>query len=225
MYHRFRFSSSLLIIHVLFLLPFFSCDRPERPPNIIFFIADDMYPEMFNALPQGAGKNLTPNLDRLAEEGVLMLNQYVTSPVCTPSRFSCLTGRYASRATNDSFLRFTETNEGQTVIQWNTQLTGQEKTLPHYLREAGYSTGMVGKNHVIETPGLYRFPDYNADPLDPEVNYPPTEDWWASGFPEMRPDLSRGLTFSPPVFSTVPAELILFPSLRMLTAALTSRSN
>jgi len=168
-YPRFRLSSALLIVHALFLLTLFSCNKQERPPNIIFFIADDMYPGMFNALPQGAGKNLTPNLDRLGEEGVLMVNQYVTSPVCTPSRFSCLTGRYASRATNDSFLRFTEANGGQTVIQWNTQLTGQEKTLPHYLREVGYTTGMVGKNHVIETLGLYQFPDYNADPLNPEI--------------------------------------------------------
>jgi len=80
---------------------------PEKP-NIIFFIADDMYPEMFNCLPEGEGKNLTPNLDRLAAEGTIMMNQYVVSPVCTPSRFNCLTGNYASRATNKQFLAKTE---------------------------------------------------------------------------------------------------------------------
>ncbi len=140
-----------------------------RPPNIVFFIADDMVPEMFNCLPEGRGKNLTPNLDRLAAEGTLMRRQYVVSPVCTPSRFNCLTGKYASRAGNDAFLRKTDMEEGQTVIQWNTFITERDTILPHYLKELGYTTGMVGKNHVIEARGLYQFPDYYADPRDPEV--------------------------------------------------------
>ncbi len=143
------------------------CQKPDQRPNIIFFIADDMYPEMLNCLPQGKGENLTPNLDRLAREGVLMVNQYVTSPVCSPSRYSCLTGKYASRATNTSFVNFTKRNEGQTVIQWNTHLTAKDKALPHYLQEAGYTTGMVGKNHVIEAYDLQTFADYNADPQTP----------------------------------------------------------
>jgi len=62
-----------------------------QKPNIVFFIADDMERYMFNCLEEGKGKNLTPNIDRLAKEGVLMLNQYVSSSVCTPSRYSCLT--------------------------------------------------------------------------------------------------------------------------------------
>lgn len=140
-----------------------------KKPNIIFFIADDMYPEMFNCLPEGKGKNLTPNLDRLASEGTLMTNQYVASPVCTPSRYNSLTGRYASRATNNNFLKFTEKQEGQTVIQWNTFITPKDKALPHYLKDLGYTTGMVGKNHAIEADSLYRFPDYWADAKDPAI--------------------------------------------------------
>jgi arylsulfatase A len=140
-----------------------------KKPNIIFFIADDMVPEMFNCLPQGKGKNLSPNLDRLSTEGVLMENQYVVSPVCTPSRYNCLTGNYASRANNAAFLRKTENEEGQTVIQWNTFITENEKILPQYLKELGYRTGMVGKNHVIEVIGLEPFPDFNASAHDPVV--------------------------------------------------------
>ncbi len=147
------------------------CATPEESnrPNIIFFIADDMYPEMFNCLPQGEGKNLTPNLDRLASEGTLMMNQYVVSPVCTPGKFNCLTGNYASRATNTQFLRKTEAEEGQTVIQWNSFITRNDSILPHYLQELGYTTGMVGKNHVIKAEGLYQFPDYYADPELPGI--------------------------------------------------------
>ncbi len=146
-----------------------SCNQSQDRPNVIFFIADDMYPEMFNCLPQGQGKNLTPHLDRLAEEGVLMVNQYVSSPVCSPSRYSCLTGKYASRATNASFINTTKRYQGQTVIQWNTHLTARDRSLPHYLQEAGYVTGFVGKNHVIEAQGLHHFDDYNADPRLPEI--------------------------------------------------------
>ncbi len=142
-------------------------------PNIIFFIADDMYPHMFNTLPQGAGKNLTPNLDRLAGEGVFMTQQIVASPVCTPSRYNCLTGNYASRAVNKEFIEFTEKNEGQTVIQWNSFITpGKEKTMGNYFQELGYKTGFVGKNHVIESLSQIdqtEKPDLYADPADPKV--------------------------------------------------------
>ncbi len=163
-----------LSIFLAFLLTsflFLSCNPPEEnPPNIIFFIADDMYPEMFNCLPEGEGKNLTPNLDRLAAEGVVMTSQYVVSPVCTPSRYNCLTGRYASRAKNAEFVNFTKKQKNQTVIHWNTFITNKDKALPHYLKELGYTTGMAGKNHVIEVDSLYFFPDFWADPTDPEIN-------------------------------------------------------
>jgi arylsulfatase A-like enzyme len=142
-------------------------------PNIIFFIADDMYPDMFNNLPEGEGKNLTPNIDRLANEGSFLSNLYVASPVCTPSRYNVLTGNYASRANNDSFVAFTQKNEGQTVIQWNSFITsGHEKTVGHYLQDMGYKTGFVGKNHVIESKNQVdqsKKPDLGADPEDPVV--------------------------------------------------------
>jgi arylsulfatase A-like enzyme len=159
----------MMLLFFLLLAPACSSEKASTPPNIIFFIADDMYPEMFNCLPEGEGQNLTPNLDRLAAEGTLMRNQYVVSPVCTPSRFNCLTGKYASRARNRQFLRKTEMEGGQTVIQWNTFITQKDSILPHYLKNLGYTTGMVGKNHVIEASGLYHFPDYYADPRDPEI--------------------------------------------------------
>lgn len=145
----------------------------KEKPNIIFFIADDMYPHMFNTLAEGKGKNLTPNLDRLATEGVFLTSQIVASPVCTPSRYNCLTGSYASRAVNEEFLSFTRKNEGQTVIQWNSFITpGKERTLGHYLQELGYKTGFVGKNHVVESLSQVdqtQKPDLLADPNDPEV--------------------------------------------------------
>ncbi len=150
--------------------------KSERP-NIIFIIADDMDPEMFNCLPEGEGKNLTPNIDRLASEGTIMMNQYVASPVCTPSRYNVLTGNYASRASNDQFLKRTEREEGQTVIDWNPFITSEDRSLPHYLKELGYATGFAGKNHVIEAEGMHEFPDYQADARNPEVARLVTENY------------------------------------------------
>jgi len=160
---------TLIVLLAGFWIPSCGADDTRSSPNIIFFIADDMYPEMFNCLPEGRGKNLTPNLDWLASEGTLMINQYVVSPVCTPSRFNCLTGRYASRAQNRQFLAKTESEEGQTVIQWNTFITHQDTILSHHLKRLGYSTGFAGKNHVVEASGLHQFPDYYASPRDPEI--------------------------------------------------------
>lgn len=141
----------------------------DERPNILFFITDDQLKEMLNFLPEGEGKNLTPHTDRLATEGTVMMKQYVTSPVCTPSRFACLTGTYPSRSKAQHFLNEMKSTGGQTVVQWNTFITpGDQHTLPWMLKRAGYRTGIVGKNHVIEAHGIIK-PDWDADPTDPAM--------------------------------------------------------
>ena len=149
------------------LLPCVGSVESKQGPNIIFVIADDMKRHMFNCLAEGKGKNLTPNIDRLAEEGTLMMGQHVASPVCTPSRYNCLTGRYASRAGNARFLAATRRNS-QSVVTWNTHILPSDQTLPRLLKQRGYVTGIVGKNHVIEVPG-YKNLGYRADPTTPQA--------------------------------------------------------
>jgi arylsulfatase A-like enzyme len=163
--------------YILVVIPFFMVllhrglaagkQIPKEPdkPNIIFIIADDMTPDMFNFLREGQGQNLTPNLDALAAEGTVLLGQHVASPLCTPSRFSCLTGKYASRASNKEFTELTEKSGKQTVVQLNTMITPANTTLPELLKNDGYITGAVGKNHVIKIPGYYKAP-WKADPND-----------------------------------------------------------
>ncbi|NQU23533.1 MAG: sulfatase-like hydrolase/transferase [Candidatus Nealsonbacteria bacterium] len=139
-----------------------------RRPNIVFFIADDMQPFMFNCLAEGQQPYLTPNLDRMAAEGTLMMEQYVSAPVCTPSRFTCLTGRYASRSESQR-LKSTIIRDGQSVVGWNTMILPGQVTLPSLLKRSGYKTGMVGKNHTIEAPGRKKI-GYHEDPTDPAVH-------------------------------------------------------
>ncbi len=143
-----------------------SCNNKQKRPNILFIILDDMLQEQCNFLPRGKGKNLTPNIDRLASKGTVFMNQYTSAPVCTPSRFSCLTGLYAARARNKHFVNETK-KMGQNVVQWNSEILADDITLPKLLKEAGYRTGFVGKNHVVAAEGWKQLA-FDADLNDPQ---------------------------------------------------------
>jgi len=126
-------------------------------PNIILVVADDISRSLCTFLPEGRDKSLMPTLERLAEEGVVLDNMHSPSPVCTPSRFAILTGNFPSRARNHAFIQRTQ-HDGQTVVEFNTYIIPGETTLPQLLRQAGYTTGAVGKNHAIEVEGFKRLP-------------------------------------------------------------------
>lgn len=106
---------------------------PKRP-NFVFFLADDM--GWKDAGYQG-GDVSTPNIDRLAAEGV-ELNQFYTQPVCTPTRGCLLTGRYVFK--NGTEIRFAPSHTGGMLID--------ERTLADALKDAGYWTVMLGKWHL-----------------------------------------------------------------------------
>jgi len=145
--------------------------EPSRP-NIVFIMIDDQKRAQANYLPEGRDesgdpRNLTPNIDRLASEGVVLPNAYATSPLCAPSRFACLTGNYASRARNEWSIEQFE-NHGYALVDQFTEITPETATLPKDLRRAGYATGAVGKNHVIEVKD-WVLPKASWDPRNLEV--------------------------------------------------------
>ncbi len=141
-------------------------------PNIIFIVTDDQHRDQFNFLPEGRGENgkalnLSPNIDRLAEEGVILDHCYVSTSVCTPSRYSLLTGTYASRAKNANFLSDAAKYD-QANVHWNVDIISGIDNIASVMRDNGYYTGGVGKNHVIYGENKYRVPR-DADPRDPDV--------------------------------------------------------
>jgi arylsulfatase A len=114
-------------------LPVYSADK--RPPNIVFILADDLGYAEVGAF--GQKKIRTPNLDRMAEQGMRLTQHYSGSPVCAPSRCVLLTGRHPGRA----WVRHNREvqPEGQTPIPAATI------TLAKLLKETGYATGAFGK--------------------------------------------------------------------------------
>ena len=101
------------------------------PPNIVLFVADDIPRNMLGAY--GARSDLSPNLDALAREGVVFERAFTTAPLCTPSRFALLTGRYASNASS------IVSHRPWNMVAFNTFLTGAEPTLAARLRRARFA--------------------------------------------------------------------------------------
>ena len=106
-------------------------ENTKEKPNIIFILADDLAvnalsvynPKLFN----------TPNMDRLAKEGIKFNNCLVTNSICAPSRAVMLTGKYSHvnglRDNRDVF-------------------NGDQQTFPKLLQKAGYTTALIGKWHL-----------------------------------------------------------------------------
>ncbi|XP_019482660.1 PREDICTED: arylsulfatase D-like isoform X1 [Hipposideros armiger] len=110
-------------------------------PNILLIMADDLG---IGDLGCYGNRTLrTPNIDRLADEGVRLTQHLAAAPLCTPSRAAFLTGRH-------SFRSGMEATDGYRALQWNAGsggLPANETTFARILQREGYATGLIGKWH------------------------------------------------------------------------------
>ena len=128
------------------------------PPNIVVVLIDDMGWADFSCFGNPDAK--TPNIDRLADEGIRFHHFYVNSPICSPSRCAVTTGQYPQRWRITSYLENRASNERRGMAQW---LDPEAPSLARFLHSAGYATGHFGKWHlggqrdVADAPPISRY--------------------------------------------------------------------
>ncbi len=131
---------------------FSSCTNKQKP-NIVLIMTDDVGFEHwscydgFKNWSNYGGSVPTPNIDKLAKQGMMFTNAYAVSAACTPSRYSIMTGQFPGRSEHDEF---TSENPKSSPynIKWNTHITENNLTLHKVLSKGGYYTGFVGKFHI-----------------------------------------------------------------------------
>jgi len=139
----------IFIISMQFVIPGCQTDNDDeiKTPNIVFIVADDLGIHQLGCY--GSKYYETPNIDRLAKNGMIFTNAYAAATVCSPTRASILTGKYPAR------LHLTDYIPGKTkpgkklrVPEWTKYLSEKEVTIAEVFKSAGYVTGHFGKWHL-----------------------------------------------------------------------------
>lgn len=117
-----------------------SCSSQKKRPNILFIFTDDHAYQAISAY--GSNRNKTPNIDRIANDGVLFTNCCVTNSICAPSRAVIQTGKH-------SHINGVYDNRQEFDIS--------QQTFPKLLKQAGYETAMLGKWHLKAEPSYFDY--------------------------------------------------------------------
>ena len=123
-----------LVFMMFILLGLSSCTKQEKP-NIIFIMSDDHAYQAISAY--GSGLNQTPNIDKIASQGIIYNRAFVTNSICAPSRAVILTGKYSHL---------------NGVLGNGEVFDGSQQTISKILQQNGYQTAMVGKWHLKSDP-------------------------------------------------------------------------
>ena len=130
-----KISNMKKILIITFIILLNSCTNQDKRPNILFIMSDD---HAYQAVSAYSDKLInTPNIDRIADEGILFTNACVTNSICAPSRATILTGKFSHlNGKIDNHAKFDTT----------------QVTFPQLFKKAGYQTAMFGKLHFGNNP-------------------------------------------------------------------------
>lgn len=147
----------ILAAAILIANPLTGAQTEQRPPNIVFFLVDDLGQRDVGCY--GSQFYETPAIDQLAKEGILFDNAYSTCHVCSPSRASILTGKYPARTNLTEWLGGRPEREYEKLhhAEKLPSLPDQEITLAETLKQHGYATANYGKAHLSKDPKTYGF--------------------------------------------------------------------
>ncbi len=149
---------AIIFLSALTLIPGVSSTVQDRPPNFLLIIADDV---TYNDLPLYGGPNIeTPNIDRLAAQGLTFDRAYLSIAMCNPCRTELYTGLYPFR--NGSSWNHSAARDGT-------------RSVVHYLSALGYRVGLSGKKHVSPAES-FRFENVPGVPNPREVTPDPEFD-------------------------------------------------
>ena len=126
----------------------------RAPPNILLILLDDLGWTDLHC--QGNERLSTPNIDRLASEGMRFTDAYAAAPVCSPTRAAILTGQAPARLRITNHISGRDfVPDGATLLpaEMRRHLPLEHETIAEHLRAAGYATGFFGKWHVAGVPG------------------------------------------------------------------------
>tara|TARA_A100000164_G_scaffold82201_1_gene69873 strand:+ start:848 stop:2461 length:1614 start_codon:yes stop_codon:yes gene_type:complete len=149
---RITYNISMLLTLVAVLLSSCSGQSNERPLNVVFFLVDDLGWRDVGSF--GSDFYETPNIDRLAQEGIKFTHAYAASHVCSPTRASIMTGKYPARLHLTDWLggRRSYAFEQLTSPNFLQELPLEESTIAEAFQEHGYATAHIGKWHLGEDP-------------------------------------------------------------------------
>ncbi len=137
-----RFQTNVIIL-TIWALSALSCtqNHAKKLPNIVYIICDDLGYGDVQCLNPERGKILTPQMDKIASQGMTFFDAHSGSSVCTPTRYGILTGRYAWRS------RLQQGVLGGSQ-EFEPLIAEDQLTVPALLKKAGYHTAAMGKWHL-----------------------------------------------------------------------------
>lgn len=143
----FSIKNSFLLISVALFFINCTVENEKIPPNFVFILADDLGYSQLGCY--GSDYYQTPNIDKLANEGMRFTNAYAACPVCSPTRASIMTGKYPARLHLTDFIAGNN-NDNYPLSQpdWQKFLPLEEITFAEILKESGYNTALFGKWHL-----------------------------------------------------------------------------